>query len=1040
MFITILLEWLSRSRIFLLTSVLAIYGYSSFSQNEFGYEVYDSVKVDLKNGLLVDRYLPFDVPFYMIGDADSLESIELSIIEADQHACCVDFLDPESHETADTSCDCPCESKAEQKLRFYQTVMKIEHQRRSVAMSKSGSDRADAQRELSQLMEGIFDSLYLDNRFIDEIATFESQNVNIYTELKDELDSLNRLHGTWLYQALRLNRRISSDDTFQIEDIGRLLGIIHGSYVILTRMVTASDRLLFLNVENMSGDNRSIGDLERLTDRLNERRNALEITVQIVRRHLKSNEVFYAKKLNNKIERINDLNKKVNNLSNSNKPKKVIKKTNRLRTAKIKTARLDETCQAVINHFTLADSIKIIIGQIEVLQQQQDYLNGEVDYIRKVESDKLDDSKAVLIEQQLNDQIEDGYSTWFRAINSVYHPIDTLLQSRKILLQNLKREKAFQDEFYKKHRKRWEIYVGEMCDEIRKNRALICEDCEFSPNRCNYICGWKTNPVLSSDKFVLAIPPLRANKSYRFFFTISRRSDSNENVNIKKVLAQNLLIRIDSVFEGLIDIHSKMAADIQKVRSDLLNTSKYLKADLKNINKKIIWYLKDEYGDVEIDVKDLAFNDEEAARKLLNRLISHKYYHIGLDTIHRYHLKRNSPKKDPAWRSIIESPFIKYLNQSPQGKYKFINHSYPYEDRKLTFFKAKRMDEFFLLDTLNLIERTNSLLRQPPNADVPSGLLPYSNLQSVNLRKLETIRDFDPRTSQEYLNNLEGYKKYLEKVQSFVLDTLVRGKRDLRLGLFISSRYPNDPSVTQRERGSVDSKIIEKLHEFSDAIFQHEINIREAIKVYQNYQANLDSLNKQVVKVVDSVLNNNRKVQLAVLKNIGGITSANFQTRTEWYVSADVGVAYIPFGVKTVVPYFGANFNIAPINRQAHYSLFKRRRPKNSKTSYLWEDPPKLNRLYKALSLVVGLTTTDLSQENERNNLIGDNLNLLVGGGLRLTDAVRISLGAFITKKVNENPTIDKEKLGCYPYVSLSFDVDVIGALGAVGKLLFPGQ
>ena len=990
MFITTLYEWLSRSRIFLLTSALTVYGYASFSQNEFGYEVYDSVKVDLKNGLLVDRYLPFDVPFYMIGDADSLESIELSIIQADQHACCVDFLDPDTNETADHSCDYPCESKAEQKLRFYKTVRKIQYERLSSRNDRGQSPVSDALRNIRSALTNVLRILREDT-FSGSIDRINPRQERIDSVLWQRIIVLPLLLDPWIYEAERLEGRVLSDPPGN-RDIGSLLGILHGSYVIISEIENGLSELLHLNISNTSRDNNARLSIEELAREFGTKRKMLKTARDSIRVNLKGQTyIGFGEKDS-------------------------------------------------IPWFNLADSIEIIGGQIEVLEAQQSILNGEVNYIRQQLLDSVKkDPTTVLYHHKVYAKIDDTIRSRFNAINSIYHPIDTLLQSLKILHQSLTREKAFQNEFYRKYEDRWPSYVSEMSDQIERNRSLICEDCAFNPNRCNYICGWKANPVLASDKFVLSIPPLRANKSYRFFFTISRRSNNAENEKIKKVLAQNMLIRIDSVFEGLIDIHTRMASNIQEVRSDLLNTSKYIDADLEIINRKIVWYLKDEYGDIDIKVTDLAFNDVEAARKLLNRLISHKYYHLGLDTIHRYHLERKSPKKDPAWRAIIESTFTKHLNQKPERSDKFITHRYTYEDRKLTFFKAERMDEFFLLDTLNLIERTNSLLRQPPDADVPSGLLPYANLQSVNLRKLETIRDFDPKTADQYLNNLESYKAYLKKVQSFILDTLIRKNPDqLRLRLFVAHRYPNDPSVTPRERTLVDAAIVKELHAFADAIFKHEINVREALNVYWEYQANLDSLNKQVYKVVDSVLNNNRKVQLAVLKNIGGITSANFQTRTEWYVSADVGVAHIPFGVGAFVPYFGANFNIAPINRHAHYSLFGRKRPKNSKTSYLWENPTKLYRFYKALSLVVGVTTTDLSEPNERENLIGDNTNVMIGAGLRITEAARVSTGAFLTKRIDENPTINNENVGVYWWWSLSFDIDVVDALGDIKNFIFP--
>lgn len=146
---------------------------------------------------------------------------------------------------------------------------------------------------------------------------------------------------------------------------------------------------------------------------------------------------------------------------------------------------------------------------------------------------------------------------------------------------------------------------------------------------------------------------------------------------------------------------------------------------------------------------------------------------------------------------------------------------------------------------------------------------------------------------------------------------------------------------------------------------------------------------------------------------VPGTTTAEFVTRGEWYITADLGFAslFLQDGTK-IKPYLGVNFNIFPINRQANYSLFK------SIATNKWRD------LKKALSVVIGLTVSSLG-ENEKNTDLLGSTSLLSGMGVRVTDGVRVTVGAFWTNKKSENPLFDKKKLWVNPYVSLSLDWDL---------------
>ncbi len=126
------------------------------------------------------------------------------------------------------------------------------------------------------------------------------------------------------------------------------------------------------------------------------------------------------------------------------------------------------------------------------------------------------------------------------------------------------------------------------------------------------------------------------------------------------------------------------------------------------------------------------------------------------------------------------------------------------------------------------------------------------------------------------------------------------------------------------------------------------------------------------------------------------------------YVSLDLGVLYPPElerGTLTV----GANVYFAPVNKRA---------------------PLRANGIRQRLALTFGLTVTNMRQDDETRweNLLGDKANLFFGLGYRLTRSLRLGGGFVLFQKNDENPLVDEQSLAVTPYVSLSFDVDLVGA------------
>ncbi|MCW3466264.1 hypothetical protein [Chitinophaga nivalis] len=162
-----------------------------------------------------------------------------------------------------------------------------------------------------------------------------------------------------------------------------------------------------------------------------------------------------------------------------------------------------------------------------------------------------------------------------------------------------------------------------------------------------------------------------------------------------------------------------------------------------------------------------------------------------------------------------------------------------------------------------------------------------------------------------------------------------------------------------------------------------------------------------------NTINLDLNLRFPIQVNIPGKTTAEFVTRGDWYITADLGVAWVFTSPHTVIrPYFGANFNFFPINRQANYSFIKS-----------LVHPNKLN-LLKSLSGVIGVTVVSFSADEEYEDLF-NNLSLITALGVRLTDGVRVSGGVMWAYRKDMNPLKTDKSLAAMPYAGLSLDLDL---------------
>ena len=141
-------------------------------------------------------------------------------------------------------------------------------------------------------------------------------------------------------------------------------------------------------------------------------------------------------------------------------------------------------------------------------------------------------------------------------------------------------------------------------------------------------------------------------------------------------------------------------------------------------------------------------------------------------------------------------------------------------------------------------------------------------------------------------------------------------------------------------------------------------------------------------------------------------TVGNFSTRHSWYISADLGLAYAPV-IDEIFPYLGTNIYFRPVNKAA---------PLSSLGGFG-------QTFTRRASAMIGITfgNSDITEANRRAPLFNSQY-LLLGGGFRMTDAIRLASGILVMKASDPNPLVtDRQNIEATWFISFSFDWDVRG-------------
>lgn len=132
----------------------------------------------------------------------------------------------------------------------------------------------------------------------------------------------------------------------------------------------------------------------------------------------------------------------------------------------------------------------------------------------------------------------------------------------------------------------------------------------------------------------------------------------------------------------------------------------------------------------------------------------------------------------------------------------------------------------------------------------------------------------------------------------------------------------------------------------------------------------------------------------------------DFDTRTGYTITPDFGYVYYGFQkeLNNMTPYIGFQLEFRYFDKNIPFNLIH----------------PKT--LWHYLSFTTGLSLTSLKKEGKRDDLFA-NKSLLVGLGVRISSATRLTLGGILFNKENVNPLINKKHLTVTPFMGLSIDL-----------------
>lgn len=527
-----------------------------------------------------------------------------------------------------------------------------------------------------------------------------------------------------------------------------------------------------------------------------------------------------------------------------------------------------------------------------------------------------------------------------------------------------------------------------------------CDEC-FKPDftTCQTLCPWeasflsqtKSNTV-EVNKFSIAVPALKANRQYKFFIHVERSNGAEKDV-IKGLVVPILRSSFFNEYNGAGSITLANQSTLQQRIRDAIVVDYRDRLKIPNVST---------VGQL-IDVAQIAFFQNLLKTETGNSKTLLQHY------------------------GDITTEFADittYRNSSTAKFTALMNNNYTHLAVSLSMMEkpsAAETDLLLKLRKLDLIPNLKPLI----TTGQTSIEAPFDN-SLTNIDKTTLPLEVD-----SYLANLKKNLTFLGELIASL--NLVSSNPVQRRAIYFPPATINEYNTLKAKSTlSIDEQKKVRDFETSDVNNQNEIialssslqglttdmqTVTGKIKLYKETLNDLQVCYENISAKLFITMQSNQSAQTT--------TTADFVSRTGYYVSADIGLAYVrylpQFGDE-VVPYTGVNFHLGAINKQRYYKLF----PKCNS----WES------LYKNTSIIVGVSFNTLASGRRNNSILAGN-SLLTGFGLRISDPVRLSIGCIWNKIQSPNPLVETQRLQGYPYLALSYDLDVGKYLRIFGNKVF---
>lgn len=579
--------------------------------------------------------------------------------------------------------------------------------------------------------------------------------------------------------------------------------------------------------------------------------------------------------------------------------------------------------------------------------------------------------------------------------------------------------------------------------------SIIYSDKKYGDQDWHYTSWTKELEVLNltgdSDKvdFSLLVDPLKPNREYIFYTRVSYEIMNPElDKRIVKALRKNLSKKVDVLLQN----HD------YAVRQKIAEGKPYI---------NLYDFLYFSFSSMSI----MEYNEATAEYDTLvvetfgeNGLFDKSIYPEVAAEIGLYLLKFHNTQ--PAESSIMKATEKAFPNDKLIGystdflKWKSNSLELEYHAQKL---RLEQNNELRNIAFRNKFTELESLMTE---------LNVLEDGETGRFYNVGTYSLDDPKIFMNTPRNIERVSEYDTIISN--INELIKKLNDVQIEInskILTDKFLEicDPEVKDLKnklseakgstKSQIESELTKKNAYWSNFILEEKERYqRYSLEIKTNILPRLRELKKQKILLIDfwtQILETfyfKISEESELKPSFSHSTTNDFMTRAEYYISGDLGIAAMSFrdingetgGIRTLQPYMGVNFNLFPINRQAHYSLLSK-----SIAGRCWG-----GTVLRGSSIVLGVTTRQVGLDifgGTGNSHVkglweGTELMLLSGFAFRMSDYVRLTLGSswFRYQQSYSPLTNNQWKLGSAFYFSLSLDLDVKEFAGNVTDLIFP--